>query len=300
MKYRGNNTKLIEEIELYKKGLEEAYKDIFRELYPRIENAERSLLIDEAFADSLIEFPKPLDTEISLISESCEDNFFISQISSDVNSLTISNDGSIKCDKNLVLDTSCGIIFNDKGAIRYKNCYYSNVDNIPAHLISFIHEYNHFINYALQEKPLIAVSNIAKSHLSRNGYKLHTLSEEEIYNNLSRMYEKKDKVAIKLFNLLPSIWAIDEILALELEKRILRRLELNVSPNLNMILESDFHNYCEKLQRLTDDDFINYLLNWHMQTNGDTFYRNFFMSLNNIRFRKTDIVNFVRRENSRR
>ncbi|MEM5791185.1 MAG: hypothetical protein QXX96_00005 [Candidatus Aenigmatarchaeota archaeon] len=299
MIYKGNNKRLLKDIEKYGEDIVSAYEEIFgKELYSKVCKVADKLLVKEAFAESLSEV-RLNNAETTLIAESKEDNMFLSPTSSDVYKMNIREDGAIDCDSTNILSTSCCIIFNDPGVGKHAEIYYKNLDyckEFPFHLFSYAHEYNHFINYALQEKPLITAGSIAISQLNKLNYKIDTIDEMAARASISSILKNGSRLPAKLFNLVIYLLALDEFLALELEGRILREIGFDHKSFVKKCLEQELYSYYYELHRASNKDLIRYLVNWHNSQDGSKFYKNFLRSLNKIDIRKNDINTFIKEE----
>lgn len=297
MRYLGKNEMLHKELRNYGKAVEECYKEIFREHYSKLQEIEEELLVPEAFASSLNEFKKPKNCEISLISDKEHDNFFFNLISSDAYLMEIEEDGKVKLNAT-ALDTSCGIIFNDEGVSNHSNRFY--LDRVPKHLISYVHEYNHFSSYALQEKPWICVGNLLISQLSKRMYERDPKNLDEDEDNISKFLRTENMNEKRILMSAIEVFSIDEALTLALEAKILRMMGFDNSRFINSLKNSEFYNLFLAFYGAPETNLLNYITEWHRRVRGDEFLSNLLYSLEGIKIEKVNINTFVSKEEEKK
>ncbi len=292
MIYRGNNEKLLQQLKDHEQALEEAYRSVLGEHYTKVKIAEQSLLIPEAFASSVREFPKPGGASERYSAESEDDSMFMCPMSGNIATIEVERDGRIKCKPGIVVSTSCGIVLNDKGVEIYSRMHNGS---LPAHLASFSHEYGHLITYVIQPKPVVCAAAIPATQLDKAGFRINPVEADDAEKKINQLMDMEDQHLFHLFYLNLEINSLSEVMANNLVVRVFRRLGYNTGDLEEACIGSKSSGKLyESMMHTKDREVGDYISSWDSAMKSGELASNFLASLGKVRFRKTDIARFNR------
>ncbi len=292
MIYRGRNEKLLQELKDHEQALEEAYRSVLGEHYTKVKIAEQSLLIPEAFASSVREFPKPEKAYEHYSAETEDDSMFMCPMSGNLASIEVERDGKIMCKSGIAVSTSCGIVLNDKGVEIYAGMHKGS---LPPHLASFSHEYGHFIPYAVQPRPVVCAAAILSTQLDKAGFRIDPVDAEDAEEKINQLMDMEDKHLFHIFYLSLEINSLSEAMANNLVVRVFRRLGYNTEALEETCIESKSSGKLyESLRQIKDREVGDYIASWDSVMKSGELASNFLASLGKVRFKKMDIVRFNR------
>lgn len=164
--YHGNIEGLKKELEEYGARIEKAYRDAFgNELIDEFIEKSGNLLTPECFRENTEEGAVLLDEDYSNVSN-FETRVFAYPDLQD--KPLIKRDGSFACEDNIEIHTTPFFLLPEE-------CFTQKRPKLPKYLQSFLHEYNHFIQYVIQEFPVEVMIGVPILSLQKLGYKGNTM-----------------------------------------------------------------------------------------------------------------------------
>ncbi|MBN2042718.1 MAG: hypothetical protein JW754_02830 [Candidatus Aenigmarchaeota archaeon] len=227
LEYFGNSTGLKEELEKYRNQLMQIYSDILMDDIHLLDSESKRLLGPSSFTDEkTVRELNKIGTGIFF--GGFDDAMFTASTTYD-RSLEISSDGRINYQNAI---TSYPLFsFPEKGFVKEK----SRNPNYPSFIAPYIHEYNHFIGFALQNHPLVVAEGILSNIINGDDFPAKLVNKR---GNLKLKFKKTTRerrdFAEDMLALLGTMGIFDEAIALRLEDTVLSRLGYDTSKDAVM------------------------------------------------------------------
>jgi hypothetical protein len=285
--YHGCAEGLKKELDTYGSALEEAYREAVGIHFRRLVDEERRLVSPETFG-SYEDAPGIVGSEKGLPGFGAQ--YFIRIEANDHSDServeVVDSEGRFVFDGRVEFHTTPVFRFPEKAFERVIK------PKLPKYLSSYVHEYNHFCLYVLQEHPTQLVSYIPYTFLQNLGYSGNSILE------LMAKAEKRDPHFVLL---LGALTGLAEGMALRMEEIVWKKL--GYSPE--DIITSDFGRDLidgnllgEK--DISDGDFVESMVRWLGNLNAsDPFISNFFKTMpGHIEFYKYPFKEYGEEQNS--
>lgn len=293
LEYFGQVTELKEEIACHISELERVYRDLFgQSVYVELSNMSKMLLTPSAYQSEITRRSEKHDYDFHKQKEEADTYCLIAVRERNSSRFSIPLSGKINHISNSEMNTAPIILITKDGlenVIKEK----PSPKNAPRYLTVYLHEYNHFITYCLQRRPLIAACFLILNEFVKMGLDTKLTSLENQFQ-IVKVSNDPDSIRYRnLFSLYTRLHLLSENIADYFTLKVLTNLGYTVekgSPYREWIADEE---ELKKIQRIITGDvtgFVRYIKNWHQRfPYKNLFERSFCQSIESLRIKRHSI-----------